>query len=142
MVIALGLWYAITKSGINRPEKNRYNERDIGMGLRLSELQAGTKPVVIEFDEKSKLNLVIKTDWYTPEVESKINNDKTKALRGVSETLADCIVSWDLTDDKDNILPISPTIHTLGAIGLNKILEGVVKESLPNLETPETLEDT
>lgn len=90
------------------------------MGVRLSEMKAKVKESQITWDDQT-VDFAYKPNEFTMELADQIDAAaKSESTDIVSLLLAPIIVWWDVLDDKDKRIPVTP--DTMGQFPLNFLL--------------------
>lgn len=98
------------------------------MALKIKDLQKGRKECVVSFDDGASMKVV-----YNPNRISAINlNAASEGLNSLCDSLAEILVSWDLYDEDDVLMPVTvENLKSLNLMIVNKIFEAVLTDAFP-----------
>ena len=101
--------------------------------MRLSELKNKTRDIEIKLSDADIIKLVVKQDWYTPRIEQTFQDFDKLPITNTASMLADCIISWDVTDENLEVIkPTKEVLYDLGIKALTAIMTGIREALLPN----------
>lgn len=101
--------------------------------MKLSELSSGTKKTTLVYNDH-EINLEFNADFYTPAVEAAFRGSDRPAAALV-EMLCGCLRKWDVTDDKDKMIRLTPeSLFALPTMLLDQVAAAIFKASSPNPE--------
>lgn len=98
------------------------------MALKIKDLQKGRKECVVNFDDGASMKVA-----YNPNKISTINlNAAGEGLNSLCDSLAEILVSWDLYDEDDVLMPVTvENLKSLNLMIVNKIFEAVLTDAFP-----------
>jgi hypothetical protein len=106
-------------------------KQETTLTVKLSDISNATKTIKVPLDPEP-ITIEFRLGWFTPATGSRIV-ESGNPIGTIAEILAAGIVSWDLADDKEKPLPISPASFDLMPNGLIELIYDTMRrESLPN----------
>ncbi len=104
------------------------------MGVRISSLVANKRTITISVGDNA-LNITYRPGGITPETEDRLRGyaDEQRGGAALVALLADCLVEWDLLDDKGKPLPVNvETLRRLPVVFLGRIATAMTEDMRPN----------
>jgi hypothetical protein len=102
------------------------------MGVRLSELKAKTRTVVVEYDD-NKIEMAYRPHVYTMDLADAV--DAAEDSQVVATLLSPIVEWWDVLDDHDQRIP--PTVENMRQFPLpllNAVMDAVNADARPEQE--------
>ncbi|MDE2100091.1 MAG: hypothetical protein KGL39_22745 [Patescibacteria group bacterium] len=113
------------------------------MPLKVSDINKRTKALTFTFEvdgQTEDVSLVYRPGWYTVERERELRelvNDSSHRAEQITTTLAQMLVSWDVTDEKGKPYPVTlDALQKVDADGfLSAVFMAIMEDLHPNLRT-------
>ncbi len=105
------------------------------MPVRVGNLVRDRRTVTIPVGDES-LTITYKPSGITPETEDRLREYAADQRGGAMlvALLADCLVEWDLLDDRGKPLPVNAeTLRQLPMVFLTQLVQAITEDMRPNL---------
>lgn len=107
--------------------------------MKLSQVRAETRDIVVEFDS-DVLNVTYRPNTFTVDAASEIQaamSDPAKQTEGLFKMVSEMLAGWDLEDDNGEIVPLGDPARMKAEVPMpifGKIFEAMRKDQDPSGE--------